>query len=174
MSCHTLSRRARAGLPRLLAVLVCVVAPPSLVPAPAAAGNTATPPASATLERCATAIAPQTERSATFVGEMTTIPGTAHMQLRIDLQEKPAGATRYRTVDAPGLGVWHSSSPGVKSFTHIQQVTDLSAPAVYRALVSFRWLGAKGQVLKSETLHTETCDQPTPTSAPGARGGTAG
>ena len=39
----------------------------------------------------------------------------------------------YRTVSAPGLGVWRSSAAGVKIFAHLQQVTNLAAPAFYRA-----------------------------------------
>jgi hypothetical protein len=116
--------------------------------------------ASATLEQCATATAPQTERSATLVGEMSAIAGTARMQIDVQLQERSALEARFRTVHAPALGVWHSSNPGVKVFAHIQQVTNLSAPAVYRGLIGFRWLDAEGHVLKSELLHTAVCEQP--------------
>ncbi len=147
-----------------LAVLVCAVAVPWLVLAPAAMGGTATASstqlASATLEQCATATIPQTERSATFAGEMTAIPGTVRMEMRVDLQERGLEEQLYRTVSAPGLGVWHSSAPGVKAFTHIQQVTNLSAPAFYRGVVRFRWLGARGRPLKAEELRTARCEQP--------------
>ncbi|HTA12297.1 MAG TPA: hypothetical protein VK765_02660 [Solirubrobacteraceae bacterium] len=127
--------------------------------------------ASATLEQCATATAPQTERSATLVGEMSAIAGTARMQIDVQLQERSTVEGRFRTVHAPALGVWHSSNPGVKVFAHIQQVTNLSAPAVYRGLIGFRWLDAEGHVLKSESLHTAVCEQPSKpagsTNAPG-------
>jgi hypothetical protein len=122
--------------------------------------------ASATLEQCATATIPQTERSATFAAEMTAIPGSARMQLRIDLQERAPGEALYRTVTAPGLGVWHSSAAGVKVFGHIEQVTDLSAPAVYRGAVRFRWLSAKGRPIKIAELRTAHCEQPA-SPAPG-------
>lgn len=118
--------------------------------------------ASATLTQCATATAPQTERSATFTGEMTAIPGTARMQMRVNLQELEPAALRYRTVSAPGLSVWRDSDPGVKVFTYIRQVTNLSAPAVYRGAVRFRWLSARGRVIKSEELQTAKCEQPAP------------
>ncbi len=116
--------------------------------------------ASATLEQCATATAPQTERSATFTGEMTATADTARMELRIAVEELVAGEARYRTVSAPGLGVWQRSNAGVKSFTHIQQVTNLSAPALYRGAIRFRWLNAAGRVIKIEELRTASCEQP--------------
>jgi hypothetical protein len=181
-------RAARAGSSLALAALACtaLVAAPTV--ATADVGDTATslagatllpggtlaggsagqqnasqaakPLASATLAQCATATAPQTERSATFSGEMTATPDTARMALRIAVEELAPGETRYRTVSAQGLGVWQHSSPGVKSFTHIQQVTNLSAPALYRAAIRFRWLNAAGRVIKSQELRTASCEQP--------------
>lgn len=129
-------------------------------------------PAVATLEQCATATAPQTERSATISGEMIAIPGTARMQLRIQLEERAGVAQRYRAINAPGLGAWRSSSPGVKVFGHIQQFTNLSAPAFYRGLISFRWLDATGRTIKAQQLHTASCEQPAasaPVTAPAGR-----
>jgi hypothetical protein len=125
---------------------------------PSGATGTA-PNVSATLEQCVTAPA-QSERSATFAGEMTAIPGTARMEIRVDLEERIPGEPQYHTVSAPGLGVWRGSDPGVKLYTHIQQVTDLAAPAFYRAAVRFRWLDAKGHLIKAEELRTPRCEQP--------------
>jgi hypothetical protein len=175
------SVRARSAL-----ALACAAAVPSLACTAAAVGDTtaqrapalrrdlttapaapgvaplAKSAASATLAQCATATAPQTERSASFAGEMNAVAGTARMLMRIDLQERASGAEAlYRTVDAAGLGLWRGlSSPGVKTFAHIQQFTNLSAPAVYRAAIRFRWLNARGRVIKSEELHTPGCEQP--------------
>jgi len=129
--------------------------------------STPKPIASATLTQCATATMPQTERSATFAGEMTAIPGSARMQMRVDLEERIPGEPQYRTVNDPALGVWHGSAPGVKVFTHIQQVTNLSAPAAYRGVVRFRWVNAKGRTIKAEQLSTARCEQPAPPSSTG-------
>jgi hypothetical protein len=120
---------------------------------------------SATLSQCATATAPQTERSATFAGEMNAIANAVRMQISIQLEERPAVEGRFRLVHAPGLGVWHSSNQGVRLFAHIQQVTNLSAPAFYRGLIGFRWLNAEGRVIKSESLHTAICEQPAASSS---------
>ncbi len=62
--------------------------------------------------------APQTERSATFAGEMTADPGhRAHADARRPAGARARGDCRYRTVSAPGLSVWRGSDPGVKVFT---------------------------------------------------------
>ncbi|HLH13222.1 MAG TPA: hypothetical protein VKV16_00415 [Solirubrobacteraceae bacterium] len=194
-----LPRRLRAIPTVSCAVLACAVAVPSLAWVSAAVGDTAparrhvairrdltvaqgtlgASPAekepTATLAQCATAIAPQTERSATFAGEMTAVPGTARMLMRIELQERASSAeAQYHAVEATGLGLWHgASAPGVKTFAHLQQFTDLSAPAVYRGVIRFRWLNAKGRVIKSEELHTAACEQPAPGAEAGASGASA-
>ncbi len=130
--------------------------------------STAKPIAAATLTQCATATMPQTERSATFAGEMTAIPGTARMQIRVEVEEQIPGELQYRTVNDAALGAWHGSNPGVKVFTRIQQVTNLSAPALYRGVVNFRWLNAKGHTIKAEELYTARCEQPAPPSSTAA------
>lgn len=141
--------------------------------------SSAKPIALATLTQCATATVPQTERSATFAGEMTAIAGTARMQMRVELEERIPGELQYRTVADPALGVWRGSAPGVKVFTHIQQVSNLSAPAGYRGVLHFRWVNAKGRAIKTEELSTAVCEQPAPpsstsTASAGAGAGAAG
>lgn len=119
--------------------------------------------ATATVEQCL--VAPlQSERSATFVGEMSAIPGSARMEISIGLLERAADEGPYRLVSAPGLSGWRGSAAGVKTYTYIKQVTDLAAPAFYRGAVRFRWLSAKGRVLKAEEMRTPRCEQPAPES----------
>jgi hypothetical protein len=48
----------------------------------------------------------------------------------------------------------------VKIYKYVKQVTNLGAPAAYRAVVRFRWLGEKGRALKHAELHTPRCQQP--------------
>ncbi len=157
---NTTSSGGRASrVPRLRALpaFACAVAVSCLAYAPAAIAGT--PDASATLEQCVTA-ATQSERSATFAGEMTALPGTARMQIRVELFERVPGEGQYRAVSAPDLGVWQGSAAGVKTFKHIQQVSNLSAPAFYRGVVGFRWLSARGRQIKIEELRTSRCEQP--------------
>ena len=61
---------------------------------------------------------------------MTAISGSTRMMMRIDVQEQLAGETLFHSIAAPGLGVWRSSDPDVKSYRFIRQVTNLSAPGV--------------------------------------------
>ena len=63
---------------------------------------------SAGLDQCVTAVL-QAERSATFSGEMTAIPGTARMAMRIEVQERMPAEAAFHTITAPGLGVWRAS-----------------------------------------------------------------
>jgi len=128
---------------------------------------------SAMLEQCVTAGA-QAERSATFAGEMTAIGGPARMEMRIDVLEMMPGEAQFHTVSAPGLGVWRGSAAGVKIYTSINHVTNLSAPAFYRGAVRFRWLNAKGRLMKAMELSTPRCEQPAgPSSATSTTGTTS-
>jgi hypothetical protein len=130
-----------------------------------------TPPTSsgglaATLEQCVTSLV-QGERSATFAGEMTAVAGTARMAMRIDLQERAPDETEFHFVSASGLGVWRWADPKVKVYKYLKQVTNLSAPAVYRAAVRFRWLNARGHLIRHMERRTPACAQlaPAPTSS---------
>jgi hypothetical protein len=164
-------KRARSTRRRAAA---CVLAIASLALAPAIASSARASRAaapeldSATLEQCVTSVA-QSERSATFSGEMTAVPGTLRMAMRIELQEEPDnGETGFRTVTAPGLGGWRASDPKIKIYKYVKQVTNLSSPEQYRALVRFRWLGAKGRVIKHAWLLTSRCVQPAAPAPPPA------
>jgi hypothetical protein len=126
---------------------------------PLAAQTDAAGGAAATVEQCVTT-GEQTDRSATFSAEMTAIAGTARMAMRIEVQERLPGEELFHTVSAPGLGVWRGSAPGVKIYQYVKQVTNLSFPANYRALVRFHWLNDKGYVIKRAERHTLQCVQP--------------
>jgi hypothetical protein len=159
---------------RLLAAAVCGLA---LLPA-ALAGSArgqsiaasadllsgAASPDSASLVQCLTASGPA-ERSATFAGEMTMVAGAMRMSMRIELLERTPAEMGYRAVAAPGLGVWRASDPGVGVYKYVKQVTNLSAPADYKGLVTFRWQGARGRTIKREERRTRRCSQPAPAAS---------
>jgi hypothetical protein len=148
-------RRPRA----LCAACACSLA---LYPAHAAASTpTAAQPSSASLEQCVTSVS-QIERSATFAGEMTAVPGSMRMAMRIEVQESLPGEGAFHAIAAPGLGVWRDSDPKVKIYKYLKQVTNLSSPATYRALVRFRWMGPRGHVIKRAERVTPRCTQPAP------------
>jgi hypothetical protein len=120
---------------------------------------------SATVEACVTSLV-QAERSATFSGEMTAIAGSAKMSMRIDLEERAPEEAEFHPVVAQGLGVWRPADPKVKVYKYVKQVSNLTAPASYRALVRFRWFSAAGRVIKRSERVTARCLQPpTPSEA---------
>jgi hypothetical protein len=157
--------RALAALACLLVALLAAQASAGAQGAPTAAGGaqqlapTAAGGISVTLEECVTA-AVQEQRAAAFSAEMTAVPGTMRMAMRIDLEERIPGEAEFHTVTAPGLGVWRSSDAKVKVYKYLKQVTNLSAPAAYRGFVRFRWLSAKGHVIKRADRLTGRCLQP--------------
>ena len=161
----------------LLPLLVCALMPACVASAMGAtgqpdgssqAGQTGAagdvPGTSATLEQCVTAGA-QIERSATFSGEMTALPGTARMAMQINVQERMPEEALFHTISAPGLGVWRGSDAGVKIYKYLKQVTNLSSPALYRAVVRFRWLNARGRLTRHTVRLTPSCAQPAPPPA---------
>lgn len=115
--------------------------------------------ASATLEECLTATA-QSGRSATFVAEMATVPGTVEMAMKVDILDRQPGDKVFYRLRAPGMGVWRLSEPGVQIFKDVKQVTGLSAPGIYRALVHFRWIDSEGRILRAARRRTASCRQP--------------
>lgn len=111
------------------------------------------------LEQCVASGAIQ-ERSVTFTGQMQAVSGTQRMGMRIVLQERAAGEETFHDVKAPDLGVWRDSEAGVEIYRYVKQITHLSAPAAYRAVVHFRWWGGRGRVLRHAVLRTARCIQP--------------
>jgi hypothetical protein len=117
------------------------------------------PTISATLTQCVTSVN-QEERSATFAGEMSAVPGTVRMAIRIDVEQRLPHDDRFRPVLAPNVGAWRLSELKVKVFKYIKQVTSLDAPARYRATVHFRWIGAHGTTLRRAARMTKVCAEP--------------
>jgi hypothetical protein len=159
-------RRLPRGLALALSV-ACVLGWLALAPSALRADTTSpTPPApivkpevSATLEQCITSDIPA-ERSATFAGEMASIPGAVKLQMRIEVLERLPHELLFHAVSAPGLGVWRTAAPGVKTYRYLKEVTNLAAPAAYRAAVRFRWLNARGRLMRVTELRTDRCLQP--------------
>jgi hypothetical protein len=172
ITCSAAARRLSLALLALLACCALALVPAgqafadgeqtvwSAAAAPLAPGGVA-----ATVEQCTTT-GEQADRSATFSGEMTAVAGTARMAMRIEVQERLPGEELFHTVSAPGLGVWRGSASGVKIYQYVKQVTNLSSPAVYRALIRFHWLSDKGNVIRRAERHTATCVQPAVAPAP--------
>jgi hypothetical protein len=103
----------------------------------------------------------QTERSATFVAQMVATAATQKMAMKIQIEARLSAEAEYHVIAAPGLGVWKPSEAGVKIYKYVKQVTNLQAPAVYRATVKFRWTAEKGRVVKRAELRSSRCFQST-------------
>jgi hypothetical protein len=166
---ETVLRGRRPCAAALIASLAAVLAWLALAPLALSAGlrhaDAARPAAAATLTECVTAPA-QANRSATFSGEMSAIPGAARMEMRIDVLERAPTDAAFHVISAEGLGVWRSAAPGVKTYKYIKQVTNLAAPAYYRGAVRFRWLNAKGKLIRMQEMRTARCLQTVLSEAP--------
>ncbi len=125
----------------------------------ASTSNPAPAPVSASVEQCVPSVN-RTERSATFVGQMTATAGTQRMAIQIEIQERMPTDLAFHTVMAPGLGVWRQSETGVRIYKFVKQVTNLSAPAAFRALVRYRWLDDRGHTIAHAQRRTPICQQP--------------
>jgi hypothetical protein len=102
---------------------------------------------------------------------MVGTAATQRMAMRIQLEERARGEAEYHPVTP--AGPWKPSEPGVRIYKYVKQVTNLSAPAVYRLDVRFRWIGDKGKVIKRAELRSSRCFQPA-LAAPGAQPAPAG
>ena len=129
---------------------------------PATSASSAPSRASLTDLVCQHALAPA-NRSFSDTAVIRTVPGTSREAVRFRLLRRPAKTTDWTAVHGPGLGTWLS-----KDFGHhpgdvwrvIHTVSDLSAPAAYRFLVSFRWIGSKGATLARSSRVSHNCFQP--------------
>ena len=91
------------------------------------------------------------------------------MAMRIEIEERLPHEALFHIVAAPGAGAWRTSEPHVKIFKYLKQVTDLSAPARYRASVHFRWLNSHGATIHRAARLTKACAEPAaPPAATGA------
>jgi hypothetical protein len=128
-------------------------------------GTGTTPALSATVEQCVTAAA-QVGRSVTFTGQMETVPGAHRMAMEITVQERVVTEAGFHTLTAAGPPTWQRSEAGVRVYKYVRQVTDLPAPAAFRAVVAYRWLNERGQVIRHDVRRTLVCRQPLERSKP--------
>jgi CARDB len=129
----------------------------ALVPAAASAAP-ATAISSARLVSCQSALNPA-DRLATFEGRMRTLRGTTRMQMRFTLQTRGKDQVSWHALAAPGFGRWLSADPGVGRYVYTKRVVSLLAPASYRTVVRFRWLGRGGHRIASDRSTSPICRQ---------------
>lgn len=134
---------------------------------PGAGTTTPAPAVSANVEQCVTATT-QSGRSVTFTGQMETLSGAHRMAMEIVVQEHDPGETGFHTLAAAGPATWQRSEVGLKIYKYVRQVTDLPAPATFRALVQYRWLDERDHLLRTTSRRTPICRQPAAATMPEA------
>jgi hypothetical protein len=90
---------------------------------------------------------------------MRIVRGTARMQMRFTLQTRNPGQVHWHALAAPGFGRWLSSDPGIGRYLYTKRVVALEAPASYRTIVRFRWLGGDGHRVASDHSTSPVCHQ---------------
>jgi hypothetical protein len=98
------------------------------------------------------------QRSATFYARMSATKGTSQMAMRFALIDR-AGDGPPTVVDDPALAQWRKSNKGVLRFGYAQSVIGLKKGGAYAVQVQFRWLGSRGQVIRSVKRTSGTCRQ---------------
>src|SRR3954468_3440855 len=86
-------------------------------------------------------------RAATFYARMYAVKGTNSMAMRFTLINR-AGDEPPTVVDNPSLSQWRKSHAGVNRFGYAQAVEGLQRGGVYAVQVQFRWVDARGEVIR--------------------------
>ncbi len=139
-------------------VLAAVIA---LAAAPAVAQTTANPYLRTFV--CKPSLDP-TLRTVSVTAVMPTMSGTEKLQMRFQLESFAAGQTV--AIHGGDLGHWISPHPPTLGqqpgdvWIVRHPVTGVAVPASYHFKVTFRWIGAGGQVLGQATRTGPVCRQP--------------
>ncbi len=143
---------------RLLILLLAALA--TAAAAPAAAPAAVKRPAAAELTACETSLQ-QAERHMVAEGRMGVVPGTARLRLRFELEVRTPDRPKWTEVTGDKLGVWMTVSPAPRrKYVYAKRIEGLAAPADYRMVVRFRWLGGDGEKLASAKRTSDVCEQP--------------
>jgi hypothetical protein len=114
----------------------------------------------AKVQDCHTGVSPD-QRYAVFVGQMPALAGTKRMAMRFDLYQRVSGPG-FQHIAVPKFGVWQKSLPRQSGFVFQKRVDELVAPAIYRAVISFRWYDAHNKIQRTAERTSPACKQPDP------------
>jgi CARDB len=98
-------------------------------------------------------------RAATFYARMYSIKRTRQMAMRFTLIDR-AGDGPPTVVKDPSLSRWRKSRRGVSRFGFAQSVEGLKPGGVYAMRVTFRWLDARGKLIRTVRRTSKSCRQP--------------
>src|SRR3954452_15334070 len=116
---------------------------------------------SVTVPVCHSDVAPLSRRI-TWVGQMTSLKAGNRMEMRFDVYVKTPTDPVWRLVVAPDLGIWNRSKAGTTDYKFRQKAVNLTAPASYKARVTFRWLGPNKGDKTVRTKTSKVCEQTDP------------
>jgi hypothetical protein len=102
----------------------------------------------------------QANRYATFSASMNALPQSKTMEERFELQQNAQGWHDVSPAPPGAFSAWQSSAAGVTVLNDVQTVSALAAPASYRVIVHYRWLGQHNRTLRSATRTTPACRMP--------------
>src|SRR3954452_17752585 len=143
----------------LITSLCALAAVPAAGSAPAFAATPGT--ARVTVPVCHSDVAPL-DRRITWVGEMSSLKAGNRMEMRFDVYVRTPTDPVWRLVTAPDLGIWNRAKAGTTAYKFRQKAVNLTAPASYKARVTFRWLGP-GKADKTVKVKTsKVCQQTDP------------
>jgi hypothetical protein len=129
----------------------------ALASAPAAQASS---PTSVKVRSCQGGASPHA-RQATFYARMRTVSGTSRMAVRFVLLDLTTPGPA-RTLSAPGLDKWRKSRAGARVYGYAQTVVGLPAGGAYAVDVQYRWLDARGHVVKTSRRRSGVCRPPGP------------
>ena len=98
-------------------------------------------------------------RTITFMAEIRALAG-ARMWIQINLQERLPGG-RFKQVKGPGVGLPREAAAGVAAFQSVRTLSNLTAPAAYRAQVTFRWTEGR-RTVRRESDYSPICRMQVP------------
>jgi hypothetical protein len=147
---------------------IAAVAATGVAAAPAiAAPATTTEPPRAALEGMVCQRASNSlDRAVQVTAVMRPVTGTEQIEMMFELQQRPPDGSTFTDVRAGDLGKWrHPADPtlGQRSrdvWKLSKPVVNLAAPAVYRFVVTFQWIGHSGRQLERIRLRSQLCYQP--------------
>jgi hypothetical protein len=139
--------------------LACAVTALAATSAPAFAA--APGAARVTVPVCHSAVAPL-DRRITWVGDMASLRPGNRMEMRFDVYVKTPTDPAWKLVAAPDLGIWNRAKAGTTDYKFRQKAVNLTAPAAYKARVTFRWLGPGKKDKTVKRLDSKVCEQSDP------------
>lgn len=142
-----------------LITMCCAVTALAVASAPAVAAP-APGTARVSVPVCHSDVAPL-DRRITWVGDMTSLRQGNRMEMRFQVFMRTPADPVWRLVQAPDLGIWNRAKPGTSQYTFRQKAVNLTAPATYKARLTYRWTGPGKQ--KTATMRTsKVCEQRDP------------